>query len=63
MSSEESEIKEFIAYEKILKYSPVFVYYCPINDKNYVYVSQKLDKLDKGQPYVIGVCINSPWER
>lgn len=60
MSSEESEIKEFIAYEKILKFSPVFVYYCPINDKNYVYVSQNLDKLDKGQPYVIGVCINSP---
>jgi hypothetical protein len=60
MSSENSEIKEFIAYEKILKFSPVFVYYCPINDKNYVYVSQNLDKLDKGQPYVIGVCINSP---
>jgi hypothetical protein len=60
MSSTNSEIKEFIAYEKILKYSPVFVYYCPINEKNYVYVSQNLDKLDKGQPYVIGVCINSP---
>ena len=60
MSSENSETKEFIAYEKILKFSPVFVYYCPINDKNYVYVSQNLDKLDKGQPYVIGVCINSP---
>lgn len=60
MSTENSEIKEFIAYEKILKFSPVFVYYCPINDKNYVYVSQNLDKLDKGYPYVIGVCINSP---
>lgn len=60
MSSEESNFEEFIAFEKIIKYSPVFVYYCPINEKNYVYVSQNLDKLDKGQPYVIGVCINSP---
>ena len=60
MSSENSEIKEYIAYEKIKKYSPVFIYYCPINGKNYVYVSQTLTQLDKGQPYVIGVCINSP---
>jgi hypothetical protein len=60
MSSEESEIKEFIAYEKIKKYSPVFLFYCSKNDKNYVYVTQNLVELDKGKPYVIGVCINSP---
>jgi len=55
-----AEFQEYIAYEKIKKYSPVFLFHCSKNDKNYVYVSQNLAQLDKGQPYVIGVCINSP---
>lgn len=59
MSSEKSEIVEYIAYEKIKKYSPVFYFYCKINNKNYVYVSQNLTKLDNGNPFCIGVCMNN----
>jgi hypothetical protein len=59
MSSEKSEIVEYIAYEKIKKYSPVFYFYCKINNKNYVYVSQNLTNLDNGNPFCIGVCMNN----
>ena len=59
MSSENSEIIEYIAYEKIKKYSPVFYFYCKINNKNYVYVSQNLVNLDNGNPFCIGICMNN----
>jgi hypothetical protein len=59
MSSENSETVEYIAYEKIKKYSPVFYFYCKINNKNYVYVSQNLINLDNGNPFCIGVCMNN----
>ena len=59
MSSENSETVEYIAYEKIKKYSPVFYFYCKINNKNYVYVSQNLVNLNNGNPFCIGICMNN----
>ena len=59
MSSDKSEIIEYIAYENIKKYSPVFYFYCKINNKNYVYVSQNLINLDGGNPFCIGICMNN----
>jgi hypothetical protein len=59
MSSDKSEIVEYIAYETIKKYSPVFYFYCKINNKNYVYVSQNLINLDGGNPFCIGICMNN----
>ena len=58
MSLEEQEITEYIAYEKIKKYSPVFYFYCKKNNKNYVYVSQNLTNVDNGNPFCIGICMN-----
>jgi len=59
MTSENSETIEYIAYEKIKKYSPAFYFYCKINNKNYVYVSQNLTNLDNGNPFCIGICMNN----
>ena len=49
-------IANYIAYENIEQYSPVFIFNCEKDSKKYVYTSQNLFE----QPYCIGICINSP---
>jgi len=51
--------KKYIAYEDIEKFSPVFAFYCPKTNKNYVYISQEMSAIDDGTPFCIGVCYNS----
>lgn len=51
--------KKYVAYEDIEKFSPVFAFYCPKTNKNYVYISHELTEIDSGIPYCVGVCNNT----
>ncbi len=52
------EVKYYIAYENIDRFSPVFLFYHNGKKKHYVYSSHDLSEVDNSDPVCVGVCIN-----